>query len=723
MGKDMLTWNQDLEIFIYSLRDFPEGHLKLDKALKLMWGMLRGKEPVDKMSLSRFAKMFFESGKGVYVGIESCLPSRFMDIYPSWLDNHAAYAKNLTADEKKQSGRILVVNTYHELYNDPYTNPDNFSEFMKRHENNVLGGLYYVVRDRAEEIAKRHKLIATDVAFWREKYAVFFIHGKKTVKIRLVKKDDKMFDNVRKYTKEILGIAKKIRKEDLSLMDPELAVNWKGYTGSTEDRKHIHRFIGELLKNFANRSGRILDVAGAIGNEGIYLLKEGFDVAINEVDPSLYSVLKENITNSKDLKRKGITFDKLDVYKMDWRKMSEAKIVHGSIKAILLLGNSLSMVKPKEHISICLDQFSKLLSPGGMLIVDERNFPKILKGLKSRKKVTGESVMFPSTEVYSTLRHKGKDGEIIFDFFKNGRKLGDIGVTYLAKGELERMLEDANFEIINTYSDLKLSTPPSPNADFYTYVAVKPKKKFVQKQKLIPAKKKIKAPTKKTTERVRSGLANLDEMLLGGLAKNSSVALTSPSCDERDLIIKTFLETGVKNDETAFYFTIDHRNVKSLVKNFRSKFVLFICNPMADSMVEDAANIFKFKGVENLTDINIALKAALRQLNKSTRGPRRACIDIITDILSQHNASRARKWLNAIISELKSNEFTILVPLDPEMHTPRDVRSIIDILDGEINIYEEETEKGLEKFLRIKKMIGQDFQKRRKPLKNWRNEK
>jgi len=47
--------------------------------------------------------------------------------------------------------------------------------------------------------------------------------------------------------------------------------------------------------------------------------------------------------------------------------------------------------------------------------------------------------------------------------------------------------------------------------------------------------------------------------------------------------------------------------------------------------------------------------------------------------------------------------------MDPEMHPPQEVRAILDAFEGEINIYEKETERGLEKFLKIKKMHNQKY--------------
>jgi KaiC/GvpD/RAD55 family RecA-like ATPase len=60
-------------------------------------------------------------------------------------------------------------------------------------------------------------------------------------------------------------------------------------------------------------------------------------------------------------------------------------------------------------------------------------------------------------------------------------------------------------------------------------------------------------------------------------------------------------------------------------------------------------------------------------------------------------------------AKLKSEDFTTLAVMDPEMHSSQDARAILDLFDGEINIHEKETDKGLKKSVKIKKMSNQKY--------------
>ncbi|MGD0029463.1 MAG: tetratricopeptide repeat protein [Candidatus Bathyarchaeia archaeon] len=243
--------------------------------------------------------------------------------------------------------------------------------------------------------------------------------------------------------------------------------------------------------------------------------------------------------------------------------------------------------------------------------------------------------------------------------------------------------------------------------EIYTKMGAKKEIERIEAQLLCIETGKV-ASVPKPTELVATGYADLDKLLCGGIPQTYAVVLTSPSCDERNMLVKSFLATGAEKGEVTFYVTTDPGMAKPLAE-FRSNFCLFVCNPQADAIIEDSPNVIKLKGVENLTDISIALTSAIRRLDPSGKGPRRACIDIVSDALLQHHAVQTRKWLTALLPELRSAGFTTLAVVDPRMHPSEELYSILGLFEGEIDIYEKETEKGAGKFLRIKKMSNHKY--------------
>ncbi|NIO36593.1 tetratricopeptide repeat protein [Candidatus Bathyarchaeota archaeon] len=208
---------------------------------------------------------------------------------------------------------------------------------------------------------------------------------------------------------------------------------------------------------------------------------------------------------------------------------------------------------------------------------------------------------------------------------------------------------------------------------------------------------------------ITTGYRDLDDLLNGGIPRDYAVALTSPSSDERDLLVRRFLEAGARNGQTTFHVIAKAAGTQKLAEAFQSHYYLFVCNPEADSIVKNLPNVYKLKGVENLTEINIAMASALRALDKPPKNLRRACIEIVSDVLLQHHAVQTRKWLNALLPKLRSKGFTTLAVMDPEMHPPQEVKAILGLFDGEISIYRKAAEKGRAKFLKVERMTNQEY--------------
>ena len=134
-------------------------------------------------------------------------------------------------------------------------------------------------------------------------------------------------------------------------------------------------------------------------------------------------------------------------------------------------------------------------------------------------------------------------------------------------------------------------------------------------------------------------------------------------------------------------------------------------------MVENLPNVFKLKGAENLTDISIALTKAFRSLDALQNVPRRACIEIVSDVLLQHHALQTRRWLKDLMPEFRSRGFTTLAAVNLQMHPQEEIQAILDLFEGQIAIFEKDTATGPLKFVRVKKMVNQKYSDSELPLK------
>ncbi len=209
--------------------------------------------------------------------------------------------------------------------------------------------------------------------------------------------------------------------------------------------------------------------------------------------------------------------------------------------------------------------------------------------------------------------------------------------------------------------------------------------------------------------KIATGFDELDRLLYGGIPEGYAIALTASSSDELAGLIEQYVEASAKNGQITYYLTDELRKGEGLAKDFPSNFRLFVCSPRADSMANDLPNVFMLKGVEDLTAIDSALTKASRQLITSGASSRLICIEITSDVLLRHHAVNTKKWLSGLIQDLKSNGFTILATVDPQMLPPEELQAILSIFDGEIRITEKETPEGTKQVLKIKKLINQKY--------------
>ena len=206
-------------------------------------------------------------------------------------------------------------------------------------------------------------------------------------------------------------------------------------------------------------------------------------------------------------------------------------------------------------------------------------------------------------------------------------------------------------------------------------------------------------------DRISTGTKELDSLLLGGIPEEYAVVLTGSPSDERELIIKNFLEAGTKEGQISFYVTTEADGTDNLLE--KSSFYLFLCNPKPKVEVPDLPNVTRLRSKTDLTNLNIALLKAYRNVEQSPN--KRACINIISDVLVDHGVKTTRKWIAELTTDLVSKGFTVLTVMNPNMHPPDQATGVIDLFDGEISITQTDDLQECKKSIQVRKLRGQQY--------------
>ena len=254
--------------------------------------------------------------------------------------------------------------------------------------------------------------------------------------------------------------------------------------------------------------------------------------------------------------------------------------------------------------------------------------------------------------------------------------------------------------------EVKLTLQPSKKGNYQLKPRVYYLDEFGQNKSLQLKTLEIQVEEVLLEDRVSTGTQELDSLLLGGIPNEYSVVLSGSPCDERELIVKNFLEAGTKQEEVTFYVATEANDLEGLLEN--PNFFLFLCNPKPKTPVPDLPNVYQLQSKADITNLGIALTKAYRSIDKSITN-KRICVQILSDVLVKHGTNTTREWISGLITNLGAKGFTMLAVINPRMHASEDLYAVLDLFDGEISILQSEDPLDCKKSILVKKLRNQDY--------------
>jgi glycine/sarcosine N-methyltransferase len=464
----------------------------------------------DKERANDFYTYCFQ-GANKYSGTDTYVPSQFItnEMTKTYFRRHTDLQnKNKKGNHFPESKRFLIVSKDDLVY-DYQVNGDDFIKCIKQHKENGIE-LYQIEKAFADQFRKQQQLLSPVVGLWPEKYALQFVLGNNNNRTRLsigypnkprYSRCKSYFDKLKeksakieyeeekkqlKLGSELIDVEKPI---STILNNPNLTSLWSDYVNYDKRLKAEREFLKENFKRFENvnkEKVNILDAAAGIGCETIFLSELGYNVTSNEMSEELQRI-------AQDKAEKNYVRDKIIWTKYDWREMA-FKFNNEEFDVVLLLGNFLSLILSLKDRKRCLDQFIKILKPGGLLIADERNYPRIKKIMAEQgieklseqgKKEIFYKNFYSANYIYCGTDVKGwpselkKDGIVKFRYERDDayNNLGEknevtLKMHMFKEDELKELLIDAGFNICKEYSDFV--EKKYEGADFFIYVVEKP---------------------------------------------------------------------------------------------------------------------------------------------------------------------------------------------------------------------------------------------------------
>ncbi len=210
-------------------------------------------------------------------------------------------------------------------------------------------------------------------------------------------------------------------------------INWKARWESEGG------FFQDILRNY--EAARVLDAACGTGFHTVMLARDGFDVTGADGSAEMVGKARENA------QRAGIP--ELPVVEAEWTTMSES-FPNQTFDAIIVLGNAFTHLFDEGDRKKALKQFYSMLSDDGVVIIDHRNYDKILDkdyDNKHQHYYLGENVnAFPEeiTSEYVRMKYEYTDGSSYH-----------LTMCPIRQNYVTELLRDAGFQNIRRYGDFE----------------------------------------------------------------------------------------------------------------------------------------------------------------------------------------------------------------------------------------------------------------------------
>lgn len=446
-------------------------------------------------TIAPWVDTLFRQGGDHYRGVDTHSPSGFMDTYSWYLELHERSMSQRPFSASRDV-RILCASP-EDLRQDYSLSPHKYLEFFDWHAAHDVD-LRWISPQDAKRLRQIYGLVTADVALWPH-FAVLFEVTPTGTPVRLGIRFPKSHTGPTPRYNDIRAFVDAVEQQSvqltdqlsgLPLFDPVLANAWPSYV---DVRRRIDATgpVGQFLLHQLGGRRVVLDAAGGVGCESILLLRQGFTVFTNELDSRLADHARDNAA-SHDVKLYLTTYQ--------WEALADSLPGNLRFDAVLVLGNSLSLVMNEQRRAQCVKAFWDILQPGGLLIIDERNYHAIQAlaeditsdPLGAFRPASKGDVMYAGARVRGYPSAIG-DKKILWDFFlpnsaeHTGHPRHHLGSAPLEVypfkyGELLRQLAEVGFSDIHVYGDLHPlavdEMPPTgartASFDFFTYVAQKP---------------------------------------------------------------------------------------------------------------------------------------------------------------------------------------------------------------------------------------------------------
>lgn len=197
---------------------------------------------------------------------------------------------------------------------------------------------------------------------------------------------------------------------------------------------------------------------------------------------------------------------------------------------------------------------------------------------------------------------------------------------------------------------------------------------------------------------------SLEGLVTTGIPQKYTLLLGAPACDERNMVVEQFMQSGVDKNIPAYMVTSDVSFAQAAAQRFGDKLTVLVANPRAAASEK---NIIPLPtGVQNLTALNIELVKLVK--DRAGSGAR-VVLDVISEVMLAQKMLTTRKWVSDLVPRFDNWGFTVLGVFNPSLHAPEEVQGLIELFNGYVQIFEKDYEGRTRKLIAVRKMADLQY--------------
>lgn len=224
-------------------------------------------------------------------------------------------------------------------------------------------------------------------------------------------------------------------------------------------------FYINILKEAHTKN--VLDCAAGTGFHTIMLAKNFFCVEGSDNNPEMLKKAKKNS------KKQNLS---IEFYKADWRNLSSC--IYKEYDAIICAGNSLPLLSSEKEIQKSLKEMYSVLTKGGIVVLDFKNFEKLNKNGKTIEQgavLRNQNSFECFFHIWNTSYNKML---LYVIYIWNDSKVFESKLfrsSYypIRADECKDILKQVGFKEVNFYGDYKLSAFNNSVSDHVQIIAKK----------------------------------------------------------------------------------------------------------------------------------------------------------------------------------------------------------------------------------------------------------